>query len=150
MSNEDCTTAVRHSIIKLEENRSKVLFRNENNEEYEISRIDGCLVTQGIRADYMISKGKRADRSSVIVELKGVDVAHACDQVLQTAESAAVKPLIGKRLGFLIVCVRYPRFDTFVARAKQKAARRYRAGFHVVSGQRSFDIRRVVDIDGPD
>lgn len=141
-----CTNVARHTLIKVEENRRKVIFFNEDRMEYSISVVDGCLIKNGIRADYLISKNKVA---SVVVELKGSGVEHACDQLLATVEHENIIPLLEKKIGFIVVCSKYPRFDSFVARAKNKCAKKYRAGFHVVCDQRELNIERVVEIDGP-
>ena len=83
------------------------------------------------------------------VELKGTDVSHACDQLFATARNASVMPLTKERIGFLIIASKYPRFDTFVRKAKDRAAKEYKAGFHVVNNEGEFDIVRVAAIDGP-
>lgn len=125
-----CTEVVSHSSVKVEENKSRVVFKNPDRTEFAISKIDGCLVTNGVRADYLVTKGVTA---SVLVELKGTDVAHACDQLLSSVEHPNVKPLLEREIGFLVVCTRYPRLDTFVLKAKQRCARVYKAGFHVIT-----------------
>jgi hypothetical protein len=119
---------------------------NSDRHQYEVSKIDDCLVKNGPRADYLVSK---VGVASAIIELKGTDVAHACDQLFASVVHANVVPLIEGSYGFLIVCRRYPRFDSFVAKAKDNASKRYKAGFHVVAKNLEFDIERVVAIDGP-
>ena len=146
MSLDSCTRAVTHSRIKVEENKRKAIFRNPQNDVYKVSVIDGCLVKDGVRSDFLVSK---PDTASVIVELKGTDVEHACDQLFASAEHPNVAGLLENRLGFMVVCSRYPRFDAFVARAKQRAAKRYKAGFHVITKEGEFDIERAAAIDGP-
>ncbi|WOB79623.1 hypothetical protein [Brevundimonas nasdae] len=146
MSKDNCTTEKSHSLVKIEENKRVAIFRNPRKLPIRVSRVDGCLVTKGIRSDFVVSE---PDAASIIVELKGVDVAHACDQLFATVEHPEVKPLLEAQIGFLVICSRYPRFDSFVAKAKQKAAKRYKAGFHVVKDKGQFDIARVAAIDGP-
>lgn len=146
MAKEACTISVSHSIVKVQENKRKAAFRNKENDDYAISRVDGCLIENGLRCDYLVSK---IGVASVFVELKGSDVVHACAQLEASASCAELVPLVEKKIGFLVVCSKYPRFDTFVARAKQNMARKFRAGFHVVCGGGEFDIERVVEIDGP-
>jgi len=141
-----CTETVSHSRVKVEENSSKAIFKNDHREEFKISQVDGCLVKDGIRCDKLVSKPNTA---SVLVELKGSDVSHACDQLFASANHPAVKPLLEKRLGFLVICARVPRFDGFVLKAKQRAAKQFKAGFHIVKNRGEFDIERAVAIDGP-
>jgi len=141
-----CTSRVNHSKIKVEENKRKAIFNNPSRQDYEVSKVDGCLITNGIRCDNLVS---RCDDLSVLVELKGGDVGHACDQLFQAVKDANVTPLLKGKAGFLVICSKYPRFDSFVRRAKERAAKEYKAGFHVVCNKGEFDIDRVVAIDGP-
>jgi len=141
-----CTTTVSHSLIKVEENKRIAIFRNPARKKIRVTEVDGCLVTEGLRSDYVVSEPGVA---SILVELKGTDVAHACDQLFATASNSNVKPILEDQLGFLVICSRYPRFDSFVAKAKQAAAKRFKAGFHIVSDKGEFDAVRVAAIDGP-
>lgn len=140
-----CTKRVTHSKVKVEENKRKAVFRNPNNVDYDITTIDGCLVTEGIRSDFMVSE---VGSISILIELKGKDVAHACDQLMATVKRDNVKKLMESRVGFLVICRKFPRFDTFVAKAKQKCASELKAGFHVVCDQGEFDIAQVAAING--
>ncbi|CUU41192.1 hypothetical protein BVIRIDIS_01800 [Blastochloris viridis] len=60
-----------------------------------------------------------------------------------------MKPLLKETVGFLVICSRYPRFDSFVAKAKTKCAREYKSGFHVICDKRELDIEKAAAIDGP-
>lgn len=140
-----CTQVVSHSKVRVEENGRKAVFRNETNVDYEVSKIDSCVVTSGPRADYLVTE---LGVASVIVELKGRDVAHALEQIFASVAHSDVKKLLEDRIGFLVVCSRYPRFDTFVMRAKTKAAQQFKAGLHIVTNRCETDISEVVKIDG--
>lgn len=141
-----CTEILSHSNIKVEENKRKAIFLNPSKAEFSVTKIDGCLVTgEEIRCDYLVSE---IGEASALVELKGKDVSHACDQLLASARHNKVKPLLEDKIGFLVVCSKYPRFDTFVAKAKQRAAKEFKAGFHVVCDRGEFNIRDLVRIDG--
>jgi len=139
----DCTQIVSHTTVKVEENKRKALFRNPESKSYRVTRVDDCVVTEGPRADYLVV----ADGThSVLVELKGKNVAHACEQLFASARHKDVARLITPSLGFLVVCSRFPRVDTSVLKAKTKAAREYNAGFHVVCDKGSFEIEKIVSI----
>jgi hypothetical protein len=141
-----CTKMVNHSKIKVEENKRKAIFNNPLNELYEVSIVDGCLVKEGIRCDSLVTK---KDCLSVLIELKGTNVQHACNQLFAAVSHPNVNPLIDKKVGFLVICSKYPKFDTFVRKAKDRAAKQFRSGFHVVCNQGTFDIENVVKISGP-
>jgi hypothetical protein len=143
---EDCCKVVDHKRVKVEENGKVVYFLNPDQKSYEKCRIDGCLVTSGPRADALVSE---VGAISALIELKGTDVAHACIQLFASAEHPAVTERLAPAIGFLIVCRRYPKFDGFIAKAKQRSATLYKAGFHVVSSPKDLMIDRVAAIDGP-
>lgn len=138
-----CTQMVTCTVVKVEENKRKALFKNDDRKDYAISRIDNCIVMDGVRADYLVSK---VGCASVLVELKGKNVEHACEQLFASATHKDVKPLIENKLGFLIVCSKFPKFDTHVIRAKTRAARQFKAGFQVVCNYGTFDIEQVCSI----
>jgi len=143
---DECTEVTYDSRVKVEENKRKAVFLNPLKKRYSVSKIDDCLIKEGVRADYLVSE---VGNASVLVELKGCDVSHACEQLLTSAKHHAVKPLMQNRVGFLVICSKYPRFDTIVSKAKQKCMKEYKAGFHVVCKEREFDIEKVVKISGP-
>lgn len=99
-----------------------------------------------MRCDKLVTKKGVA---SVLVELKGKDVAHACEQLFSSVVHENVTPLLEKNIGFMVICSRSPRFDGFVAKAKQRAAKQFKAGFHIITNEGEFDIERAVAIDGP-
>lgn len=141
-----CTNTVSHSLIKVEENRRAATFKNPTRKTFKVTEVDGCLITEGPRCDFIVGEPGSV---SILVELKGTDVSHACDQLFATAAHPSARGILEGQIGFLVICSRYPRFDSFVAKAKQTAAKRYRAGFHVVSDKGEFDAVRVAAIDGP-
>lgn len=140
---KNCTVKMSHSKILIEENKRKATFLNPRRMPYEVSKVDNCLITGGIRCDYLVSE---VGSASVLVELKGANVEHACAQLMSSVENANIKPLLEPKFGFLVICSKYPKFDTFVARAKTAAAKKYKSGFHVFSNQRDVEIHKIVEI----
>lgn len=145
MNKEKCVEKVRHSLVKVGEKGRIATFKNPTNEEFLKIQVDGCLVTIGVRADAIVSN----ESSSVIVEFKGGGLNHACEQLFSTVENEVILPYLKKKVGFLIVCSKYPSFDSFVRKAKMHALKKYRCGFHVVCNRGEFDIDRITAIDGP-
>jgi len=80
------------------------------------------------------------------VELKGSDVDHACKQLFATAINKDAKKILEGKLGFLIVCSKYPRFDSFVAIAKNAAAQKFKAGLKIVCDERDLIIEEIIQI----
>ena len=78
-----------HNIAVCEEN--KRIFRLENKHNYFIQkiRVDNGLIKSGIRCDYAIDVYKDAKPDTLsdmiyLIELKGSDKDHACEQIIQT------------------------------------------------------------------
>lgn len=131
-----CLEKVSHSKIKIEEMKRKAIFLNPNKVDYIKGKIDGCLVDDGIRADYFIS----GEGKSVLVELKGCNIAHGCEQLFSAAEHKKVRPYLTGKLGFLMICSRFPSHDTSVQLAMSKAKRKYGAKFLVLTKEREVDM----------
>jgi hypothetical protein len=127
---DKCRCLCKDSKIKVEENGRQAVFLNKVREPYIRTKVDGCLLHNTIASDWVVSKYKCGD---VIVELKGADVNHAVEQVVATAEYWELHELRNGKLAGLIVCSKYPRFDTKVQRAQQKFATKYKAPLHVVT-----------------
>lgn len=142
---DHCTITKTHSLVKVEQNRRAAVFKNPDHRTYKVTEVDGCLITQGMRADYLVQEEGGA---SVLIELKGKNVDHACEQLFASAKHSAVSSMITHGMGFLVICSKYPRFDTAVLKAKQRAAKEFRAGFHVVCDRGEFDINAIAKISG--
>jgi hypothetical protein len=117
----ECVECVSHPIITVRENGRRASFNNPANDSYQKVHVDGCLIKNGIRCDWIV---RQEGIGAVAIELKGADVAHACRQLHETSRHPAAQPYVGPRLAFLVVSSRSPSFDTRVARAKEEARRR--------------------------
>jgi hypothetical protein len=131
-----CVENIVHSKIKVEEQGRKAIFLNPNNEVCQRGKIDSCLVTEGIRADYFVSNSTK----SILVELKGCNIAHACDQLFAAVEHQNVRPLLKDKIGFVVICTRVPAATTATQLAQQKARRQYGAQFKVFCNQRELNF----------
>lgn len=133
----NCVEDLDHSLIKLEENRRKAIFRNPNRVPYRKGKIDGCLVkAESKKPDYFIS----GEGKTVLVELKGCDVAHACKQLLEAVEHKKIKPYLKGKIGFLIICSRYPSHDTTIQIAIAKIRNKYKTKLFVFCDEREVEM----------
>ena len=89
-----CIEVVSHSKVKVEEYKRKAIFLNDERKDYEIGRIDGCLVKSGIKADFYVSSPDK----TVLVELKGTNIDHACKQLFAAVENAEVKKRLREKI----------------------------------------------------
>lgn len=119
--NHPCVERTSRSNVTVKEKGRRANFTNKGRQDFDVVKVDGCLITEGEKADYIVSK---VGVGSVIVELKGKDVPHACKQVMRTLDHADCADWLGGRTGILIVCSRYPAYDSVVARAETQARRR--------------------------
>jgi hypothetical protein len=73
-----CSKITNNKKVSLEENKSKIVFHNQSQKDLELVKVDGCLITDGLRCDYLIIEDNNFEH---FVELKGCDVSHAIKQL---------------------------------------------------------------------
>jgi hypothetical protein len=100
----NCERETTQSILVLREHKSRLIVKNSRNEKIKQVRIDGCVVTEGQRCDFLIIG---VDNSEYFVELKGCDVDHAIKQLETTIKLLGSKAKSVKRHS-IIVSTRCP------------------------------------------
>jgi hypothetical protein len=139
-----CTVYTEASSVKVEEKKAKAVFLNPNSKKYSVTEIDGCLIKDGARCDFLVCE---IGSASVFVELKGSKIEKACDQLLATIDREEVKPFLEKKIGFLVVASQSkPSCKTTIQKRAQKFSTKYKAGFRVSTSVHKFDIHEVVKI----
>ncbi|MBD9468002.1 hypothetical protein [Pseudoxanthomonas sp. PXM01] len=148
MTCADCRNVTKDSNVKVAEGARSAVFKNLKKAAYHRVRVDGCLIKNKTAADFMVSC---PGVGSVVVELKGTDVEHAVDQIDATLEHVKgceklkeLRPFAG-----LVVCARYPRFDTGLQRLTKKFVAKHKVPIHVVAKNDEFDLEKVLKFDGP-
>lgn len=143
-----CREETTDSYVKVREGARSAVFKNQRRAKYHRVRVDGCLVQNEISADFVVAC---PGVGSVVVELKGTDVERAVEQVDATLQHvkccsrlSALRPFAG-----LIVCARYPRFDTKLQRLTKQFVAKHRVPIHVVAKNDEYEISRVLAFDGP-
>lgn len=135
----ECLSISKEKIIKVSgENKRKAYFSNPTPSDHIVGSIDGCIIKNGQRADNFIAN----ENKIVLIEFKGKDIEHACDQLFASAEHAEMQDYIrDKSLAFLIVASNYPRAaNTKVQIAQSKAKKKYKARLRVVCGHSHCSI----------
>ena len=79
----------RRSKIIIQENKSKYIAKNNDTALVEQYKVDGCLITKGIRCDYLLINSSKL--KSYFIELKGSDINHAVDQIDQSIKTLGTK-----------------------------------------------------------
>lgn len=115
-----CVENISYSRVTVAEKGKQVTFLNPDRAAFQRVKVDGCIIKNGARADWIVSQ---EGHGSVVVELKGRDVEHAIDQVFATVSHPDCIPWLTTPTRLLIICAKYPAFDTKVAKAQLSAKR---------------------------
>ncbi len=70
------------TIISVIEKGRKYIAINNDQNEVTLYRVDKCLITQGIKCDFLLLNHDK--KSSFYIELKGKHLLHAIDQIEST------------------------------------------------------------------
>lgn len=140
-----CVTVTSVSNIKVEENGRSAVVRNPENLEFEVVEVDGCVETDGRRADWVIER----DRASVVVELKGRGVEHGADQITATAHRWVTTEQRCDRIAGLIVARQYPKSSASIQRKQEHFAKTFQAPLHVVTKNTAYEFEFLFSFRGP-
>ena len=139
-----CIVTVTDSKPKVEENGRRAIFLNDDRQEIKKVRVDGCLVSSGLRADYIVAKPRLLD---VIVELKGRDIYHARDQIVATLPFWRAFPPFSSKVAGLIVCSKSPISASELQVMKVKALTHHKLWLEVdENGRKEYSFSNF----GPD
>lgn len=69
---------------KFEEKGRRYLGKNDARKEVTGLRVDGCLITEGTRCDFLLLVCAKPRNNAYFVELKGADREHGYEQLLQS------------------------------------------------------------------
>jgi hypothetical protein len=147
MGIEACQAQTNVPKVSVREGQRRATFLNPKRQVFIVSRVDGCIVTEGLRADWAVSKKEVGD--TIIIELKGRDVDHAVKQIHATASLWVRNKYGNGKLAGLVVARQYPRASTGVQKAQQAFARTFKGPLHVVTQNREFDFEKVLQFEGP-
>lgn len=116
---KDCILGCVLPIIKVKENTSTFEMLNKERRKIDKMKVDGCVITNGIRCDWMFVD--QLSKKEIYVELKGRDVEHAYDQIVETVTKLS-KTKDNKN--GIIVCTKCPLTDTKTQIIKAKARKK--------------------------
>lgn len=118
-----CITQTSDSNIKFEENRRKIIFLNQSRSSYLKVQVDGCTLTSGSRCDnLLLSEDEQEER---YVELKGIDVMHAIDQLEVTINKLG--ECDRNRHSYVICTNVAPTFTTAIQKKKMLFKSKYKS-----------------------
>lgn len=140
-----CIELISVSEIKVEEKGKSAAILNPERVEYSRVKVDGCVETDGPRADWVIERCNAA----VIIELKGRNVEHAADQIYATAIKWRDQEGRCQRIAGLIVGRQTPGASTAMQVKKKKFSQRFGGPLHVVGRNSSYVLEHVLSFKGP-
>lgn len=127
--------------ITVKERGRRVNFENPKRARFRKVQVDQCLITEGERADWIISA---IGVASIIIELKGCDVEHACAQLFTTLKHDLSQEWLEKTKVLLIICARYPQYDTRIARYME-SAKKLGCRLKIYTNERSVTVEELLN-----
>ena len=122
-------TETNDSVIKFEEKRSVIRFKNSGRLLYKCVKVDGCALKDGIKCDDMLCSAD--EREERYIELKGQDVKHAIEQICATI--VRLGEYDSKRYAYVVCSKVSPQLTTYIQKAKIKFKRQYKSVLEVRS-----------------
>ena len=125
MKNVDkaCICSTKDSQIKFEENKRKIIFLNPSNHRYKKVKVDGCAIKTGQKCDdLLISQDEHEEH---FVELKGVDIMHAIDQLEQSI--LKIGEFDDNRHSYIICTNVAPEYTTTIQKKQKYFRQKYKS-----------------------
>jgi len=112
-----CVVSSKNKLIVCSENNKKIIFNNSTQKKVEKITVDGCVITNGIRCDYLVrTKELESDN---FVELKGSDVIKAIKQLERSIKKLARD---NSKIHAYVISSRVPKIGASVTNYKRKFA----------------------------
>lgn len=134
MSFGNCEHIDDRPLIIVKENRCKITFRNPSRLQIRRIHIDGCVITEGLRCDYLLIN---RDAVEHYTELKGSDVRHALQQIEATIRAVGVNS--NQRKAF-IISTRCPLMTTEIQQKQKYFKKNYNATLVIKNFAHEVDI----------
>ncbi len=136
--NEDLKILTSDSKIVLEENNRKIIFDNPCNSSYKKVHIDGEVIKEGERCDYLLTSTD--EREEYFVELKGKDVLKACSQLKVTIKN--VGEYTDNRNSFVICTHVPPATTTEIQKQKKEFISKFSSTLIVKSRECTYALNK--------
>jgi hypothetical protein len=144
-----CSQEVTHRRILFEENKRKFIGYNPDEKPVIRVVIDGCLMTTGIRCDFLLVEKEK--HLGCFIELKGSDIDHALDQLqttinqIDSPSGTFISKKFSKRFAF-VVSSQVPQTTTGIQN-KMKNFAKQGIVLKIKNNQIIFDLKKEEIID---
>ena len=129
-----CEISVDTPLIPIKEKRCCLTFRNPKRLQIRRVRVDGCVITDGPRCDYLLINGDSVEH---YVELKGSDVRHALVQLEATIKKIGNNCL--ERRAY-IASTQCPMLTTEIQQKKKYFRQHLRASLTIIKRKHEVDV----------
>ena len=133
-----CVSLFKDKLLVLKENKSKMIFENVNLKTLKKVKVDGCVIKEGQKCDYLVVEPK--DKIEHFVELKGSDVKHAEKQLAATITQLSSNAKEKAKCAY-VVTVKNPLIDSEIQRIKIRFRREFNSSFVVKNSPLVVEIR---------
>lgn len=99
-----CELATSQPLLVLSENKSVIRILNGKNRNLILKTVDGCLINDGVRCDYLVVDDETQKES--FIELKGGNVEHAVKQLVSSV--ARLTSNLNAEKTAYVICTRSP------------------------------------------
>jgi len=138
MDFEKCTESSKNKIIAVTENNRKLIINNPSARQVDKIKVDGCLIKDGIRCDYLFEIDKPCSKA-IYLELKGCDIKKAYEQLDATLSKLKDRHKnIDKEC--YIIASRIPKAGTQVQQLKVSLLKNQSAKLSFKTNQASIDL----------
>lgn len=136
----ECSQFTDVSVIALSGKQTSTLkFDNPSRRRVERIEVDGCLIVEGRRCDWLLRTDDPDHRHDIFVELKGCHLRDAMEQLLATAR-LLVRPEAGVKRRCYVALTRCPQFDSQVQRLKSQFQKQLNAHFETASNGKTVTL----------
>lgn len=142
-----CISVVNDAVIQFSDLRtkSKMNVLNPSLIKVERHKVDGCLIADNtIRCDWkFVVIGEDETRSEVYIELKGKDISHAVEQIVNSVKKLSdcynKKFIIG-----YVICTRSPVSSSEIQVMQKKLQRDHKIKLRIKKTVHTEDIDKVI------
>jgi hypothetical protein len=126
---QNCVERVAHTEILLSgKQTSRLYLLNPRERWVDKVLVDGCVITEGPRCDWVVEADDQFSREEIFIELKGSHITYAVKQIEATIEALSSDPAKTKKR-CLVAYSRRPLAQREIRLLKRKFEKQYNARF---------------------
>ncbi|MEM6053025.1 hypothetical protein AAH450_20970 [Erwinia sp. P7711] len=136
----NCIKFTNKKIVPFKEQKSSFILNNQKSRDLEIHHVDGCVITNGIRCDWMVIDTESG--KEIYIELKGTDLNHAFEQLKETIRKLTKDQK--KIKSALIICTRSPMSSSEIQIMQKSIFQTHKAKLYVKTSEYRENIEKLI------